>query len=273
MKPSLTIATLVVSILFTGCAQYATVSERKPQFRPVTATLGAAAVIPQGIADALRQEKRAPLNAIGEYLAVAETAAQELARNPGDTAARDSYNFAVARVLGTIKQAKLDPWTKPLTVPAAGGEYVLTRKPDPRPQWNPALYDFTPADQFDIHGTYVAEHERKEGLGAPTVAVGREANKNARTDFSLPRVYYGVTAVIRFEGRRAVIGFEDPLATERVTLGGHSFPPAAPGEICRDRPHRAAPALRSEQDRRARDPRPDGFARDVDADAQCLARR
>jgi pimeloyl-ACP methyl ester carboxylesterase len=36
-----------------------------------------------------------------------------------------------------------------------------------------------------------------------------------------------VTAVVRFEGRRAVIGFEDPLATETTTLDGHRFPLAA----------------------------------------------
>jgi pimeloyl-ACP methyl ester carboxylesterase len=43
----------------------------------------------------------------------------------------------------------------------------------------------------------------------------------------MARIYYGVTAVIRFEGRRAVIALEDPLANERVTVVGHSFPLAA----------------------------------------------
>jgi len=36
-----------------------------------------------------------------------------------------------------------------------------------------------------------------------------------------------VTAVARFEGRRCVIAFEDPLATETTTLGGYTFPLAA----------------------------------------------
>ena len=31
----------------------------------------------------------------------------------------------------------------------------------------------------------------------------------------------------QFEGRRAVIAFEDPLVTERVTLAAHQFPLAA----------------------------------------------
>ena len=112
-------------------------------------------------------------------------------------------------------------------MPAAGGEYMLTRKPDPRKQWNPALYDFTPADQFDVQGTYVAEHTRKEGIGAPIVAVGREINKDAERNFDCRALYYGVTAIARFEGRRAVVRFEDPLATENVTLDGHTFPLAA----------------------------------------------
>jgi pimeloyl-ACP methyl ester carboxylesterase len=226
MKPHITIF-LTAALTFAGCAQYASISKKRPQFRPVRAAIGALISVEQRIAEAMRQEKREPLVAMGELLTAAETAAQQLARNPDDLAARDDYNFAVARVIGTIKQAKLDPWTQPLLVPAVDGDFVLTRKPDPRKAWNPALYDFTPADQFDIHGTYVTEHSRKEGLGAPVVAVGREANKDAATDFSLPRVYYGVTAVIRFEGRRAVVGFEDPLATERVSMSGHTFPLAA----------------------------------------------
>ena len=76
---------------------------------------------------------------------------------PRDKRAQHEYNFAVARIVATIREAKLDPWTQPLRVPANGGEFVLTHRPDPRPQWNPTLYDFVPADQFDVHGTYVAE--------------------------------------------------------------------------------------------------------------------
>jgi pimeloyl-ACP methyl ester carboxylesterase len=76
-------------------------------------------------------------------------------------------------------------------------------------------------------GTYVTEHSCKEGVGAPTVATGRGMNENAAKDFSIPRIFYGVTALIRFEGRRAVVAFEDPLATENVSLGGRRFPLAA----------------------------------------------
>jgi pimeloyl-ACP methyl ester carboxylesterase len=218
---------LVPALFLAGCAQYASVSQRTPEFRPIRGTVDALATVDQRIANALKQQKREPLVALGDLLTATESAATQLARNPSDTAARDAYNFAVARVLGTIQKAKLDPWTQPLRVPAAGGDFMLTRKPDPRPQWNPALYDFTPADEFDVKGTYVAEREIKEGIGASTVAIGRGKNEDAARNFGLPRTFYGVTVLIRFEGRRAVVAFEDPLATERVTFGGRSFPLAA----------------------------------------------
>jgi pimeloyl-ACP methyl ester carboxylesterase len=218
---------LALALAFAGCAQYATVSKTEPQFRPGRSAVGALVSVEQGIVKAMRQENRDPLAALGEYLTAAQTAAQQLARNPSDTAAREAYNFAVGRVIGTIQEAKLDPWTQPLRVPSASGAFLLTRKPDPRPQWNPALYDFTPADEFDVKGTYVTEHERKEGIGAPTVATGRGLNANAAKDFTIPKLFYGITALIRFEGKRAVVAFEDPLATERVSFAGRSFPLAA----------------------------------------------
>jgi pimeloyl-ACP methyl ester carboxylesterase len=226
MKPRLALL-LAASLTFAGCAQYASISEKRPRFEPLRTAVGALASVELGIANALEQEKSKPVAALGKLLAAADTAAQQLARNPGDTAARDDYNFAVARIFGTIKQAKLDPWMQPLHVPAEGGEFVLTHRPDPRPQWNPALYDFTPADQFDVKGTYVSDRSRKDGVGATLVAVGRNATTDARENFGLPKTYYGITGVARFEGRRCTLAFEDPLAAETTMLNGRTFPLAA----------------------------------------------
>lgn len=183
--------------------------------------------VERGIASAMQHETQKPLVAISELLDAAATSSRQLARDPEDSAARADYNFAVARVFGIIKQAKLDPWTQPLHVSSAAGDFELIRKQDSRKAWNPALYDFTPADQFDIKGSYVTQRTVRQGLGAPLVAVGRETNKDAGADFSLDRVYYGVTALIRFEGRRAVVSFEDPLATEHVAMNGNNLPLAA----------------------------------------------
>jgi pimeloyl-ACP methyl ester carboxylesterase len=175
----------------------------------------------------MRIDRRDPLVALGEYISAAETALDQLKRSPNDEAARKTYNFAVGRIIATIRDAKLDPWTQPLRVPGSGGGFVLTHKPDPRPQWNPALYDFTPADQFDIRGTYVTERTTRDGIGAPVVAVGREVNKEARANFTSDRIYYGVTAIARFEDHRCVLSFEDPLAVETVRIDGQIFPLAA----------------------------------------------
>ncbi len=225
MKIRITFAGVAaVCAIFTGCAQYATVKERHPIFHPLAATLG---VLQHQIVAANEMSKRDPVAALSQYLIAAEEASKELSSTPNDPAVRDSYNFAVARILSTIQSANLDPWTKPLTVRATGGDFILTRRPDSRKGWNPALYNFKPADQFDVDGLFVKDRKTKEGIGAPTVAIGRETNPNAKENFALPRTYYGVTALVRFAGRRCEVAFEDPLATETVRLDGHTFPLAA----------------------------------------------
>src|SRR5271157_5267911 len=220
-------ALAIIACALAGCATYSKVSERRPRFRPIASAGGGLANAQAAIAKALRLDRSNPLAALGEYMSGAETALRQFERDPRDENARNDYNFAVARIIATIRDAKLDPWTQPLRVPASGGDFVLTHKPDPRPQWNPALYSFTPADQFDIHGTYVTERTTREGIGAPIVAVGRELYKDARAEFALPRIYYGVTAIARFDGRRCELSFEDPLATETIQVDGHTYPLAA----------------------------------------------
>jgi pimeloyl-ACP methyl ester carboxylesterase len=214
------IAAFVVAVSLAGCAQYSTVKIKRPHYQSETP-------IGQVIGKAYTDYRRKPLAALGGFLTAAETASRQLQRNPRDDDARRDYNFAVGRIIGIIHDAKLDPWTQPLRVPSSSGEFVLTHKPDSRPEWNPALYDFTPADQFDIHGVYVKKHTTRDGIGAAVVAVGREINMNSHTTFSLPRIIYGVTAVARFEGRRCVLAFEDPLAAETTHFGGRIHPLAA----------------------------------------------
>jgi triacylglycerol esterase/lipase EstA (alpha/beta hydrolase family) len=219
--------TLTLCALLTSCANFAKVKEKRPVLRPISTTLGAIGTIHQGLENSLKQSKRQPMVALAGYLAAADAASKQLALTPNDAVIREDYNFAVARILTIIQDSQLDPWTQPLTVPAKDGDFILTRKPDARKAWNPALYTFTPADQFDIGGSFIKEHNKKDGLGAPIVAFGKQANQDAKQDFNLPRTYYGVTALARFKGRTCEIGFEDPLATESVKLGGHTFPLAA----------------------------------------------
>ena len=126
----LAVLALAAALGSAGCAPYASVSSVRPGYHPASSTVGTLAAVERH-RTALRQQKREPIEAIGGFLAAAQSAQQQLARDPANIAARDAYNFAVARVLGTIQQARLDPWTEPLRVPAAGGDFVLTCKPDP----------------------------------------------------------------------------------------------------------------------------------------------
>ncbi|HET7238783.1 MAG TPA: alpha/beta fold hydrolase [Terrimicrobiaceae bacterium] len=223
MKMSRWFVALLAAFALVGCGSYSTIKERRPLFRASAGTTG-----PDGgeatILRALRFDRSRPLVALGDYLSVIETASERLAQHPKDERALRDYNFALARVFTTIRSARLDPWTQPLTVPGDHGGFVLTHRPDPRARWNPALYEFTPTDQFDVHGSYVSERTIREGVGAPLVAIGRDVYREARAEFTLPRVYYGVTAVARFEGKRCIISFEDPLAVETVRLNGRTFP-------------------------------------------------
>jgi pimeloyl-ACP methyl ester carboxylesterase len=217
---------LAAILTFAGCAHYA---EVKPRRAALVGPPGPEpfATAEKQLTSTLQHKLAPPQIALGECVAMLDLAWRELRRDPQNTTARRDYNFALSRVFEVIKRAKITDWSKPLAVRSAHGEYVLSAKPDPRPEWNPALYDFTPADQFDVGGRYVAERTVREGLGAPIVAVEREPNKNARQTFAPSRLYYSVTALARFEGKRCILSGEDPLAKEAVTLDGHTFPLAA----------------------------------------------
>jgi pimeloyl-ACP methyl ester carboxylesterase len=211
-----------------GCsAKYSEVTERRPFFHPVPAGTGVLVNAEAEISKAQQEDRSKPTGALDEYLAAAQLAEQDLHQDPQDPAAKRDYNFAVGRIFEIIRDAKLEPWAKPFVVSGAHGDFVLIHKPDPRPEWNPALFEFTPADQFDVNGKYVTTRTLRDGIGAPIVAVEREENANARANFAPSRVFYSFTAVAHFEGQRCVLSFEDPLAVETVTLDGHTFPLAA----------------------------------------------
>jgi pimeloyl-ACP methyl ester carboxylesterase len=218
---------LILVCVLASCAVYSRVSEKRPRFLLTPRQSGVLANAGTEIENGMRVDRDDPLAALAKYMSAAKTALDQLNRNPQDETARRTYNFAVARVIATVGQANLDPWKEPLRVPATDGDFILTYKPDPRPQWNPALYNFTPADQFDVRGTYVTERTTRDGIGAPLVATGRGVYKEARANFTLSRIYYGVTATADFEGRRCVLDFEDPLAVETVRLDGRTYPLAA----------------------------------------------
>jgi pimeloyl-ACP methyl ester carboxylesterase len=222
---------IVALLTLTGCkAPYARVKEhplrRTALFVPrlLADILGT----PQALVRAIKAERKAPVTSLAQYLTALEQAEAQLKTDPNNSELREAYNFALSRLLATVRSGGLDPWTQPLRVPASGGDYVITHELDPRPGWQPWRYDLVPASDIDISGAYVGEHVRKAGLGAPLVAIGKEATVNSREHFETTRVYYGVTAIARFDrARRCVISFEDPLQRESTKFGGSQHPLAA----------------------------------------------
>jgi hypothetical protein len=214
---------LACILLVTGCAGVAEVSHRKPALTGAPG-LGSLALVEQLLAKAVHEEHAHPLAALGDCIAALHTASHELERDPKNAVALRDYNFGIARIFQIVHDSKVDPWTTPLTVPSPEGDFVLTHRPDPRPEWNPLRYEFTPADQFDVHGKYVSQRTIRPGIGAPIVAVEREPAKNARLDFAPSRIFYSVTVVAHFERNRCILDFEDPLAKESVTFHGRTMP-------------------------------------------------
>jgi hypothetical protein len=188
---------------------------------------GLLAAVEQSLTRATHEEQAKPLVALGVCLEALQSASDELKRNSGNATAVRDYNFGVGRIFQIIHDAKLDPWTKPLSVPTGHGDFVLTYKPDPRPEWNPALFEFTPADEYDVGGKYVTERTTRDGFGAPIVAVEREASKDRRAKLAPSRIFRTVTAVAQFQNRRCVLEFYDPLDQETVNSYGRTVPLAA----------------------------------------------
>jgi pimeloyl-ACP methyl ester carboxylesterase len=214
------------TLILAGCASpYAEVSHVHPHLTGVPG-VGLLAAAERALTKAMHEERAKPLVALADCLTALQASSRELERDPTNSTAVRDYNFGIARIFQIVHEAKLDPWSSPLTIPSPAGDFTLTHKPDSRPEWNPALYEFTPADEFDVSGKYVTERTTRFGIGAPIVAVEREP-KNRRADFAPSRIFYSVTVVAHFKGRRCVFSFEDPLAKETVAFNGRTVPLAA----------------------------------------------
>ena len=194
------------ALILAGCASpYVRVSRVNPQLTGAPG-VGSLAAAERAMAKAMHEEHAKALVALADCLTALQAESRELERDPGNAIAVRDYNFGIARIFQIVHEAKLDPWSAPLTITDPAGDFELTHKPDPRPEWNPALYEFTPADEFDVGGKYVTKRTTRFGIGAPIVAVEREP-KNRRADFAPSRIFYSVTVVANFEGRRCVLSF------------------------------------------------------------------
>ncbi len=162
-----------------------------------------------------------PLILLEEYVGAAEKSWRKLDRNPSDLDACNDYNFAVARICGSLVKSGIAPWKAPVKL----GSHTLVWERVSNPERDPARYEFIPADELEITGKYMDVRETKAGLGAPMVAkrIADQVHELAPT----PHFFFNVTAIARFEGGRCVISMEEPLEQETVRVGNHTWPLAA----------------------------------------------
>jgi hypothetical protein len=211
--------TLCLALPFAGCTQYCAVRRVDP-VRKVGSPGGVR------LARELSRAGRDSTAALGACTDAAAAAERRLRGNPGDAPARADYNFAVSRIFEIVHRAKLRPWDAPVRVPGAQGEWALTFQETPGA--DPRKLAMRPADRYDFHGSYVRTRSLKDGLGAPLVLEGREQDFTQTDRLAQgKRVYYGMTGLLRFDGRRCVLSTEDPLTMEKVKVAGRSFPLAA----------------------------------------------
>src|SRR5881275_1059583 len=131
----------LAALLCASCAHVATVSHTTPKV-PAFGNQQPALVAAQARLNAGEAIERSnPSGALGSYLASAQAALAELGRHPEEKAARDVYNFSVARSVGVIEEAKLKPWDRTLVAPAPEGQYPLTGVRPQNPDRNPANFE------------------------------------------------------------------------------------------------------------------------------------
>jgi len=221
MSSSLRLAAACLVLATTSCENYSTFSERRPGYHSTT---------PAGlmIVHALKHEVKPPEAQMGCYIDAAATAAAILEKNPEDAQALKDYNFAVGRLFEVLHESGLEPWKTPLKCPSASGEWTFSVVSDGKPEHDPSHYRIVPADRYQFKGKLVKDRTIKAGLGAPMIIASKDFDPTKFDPFIQGKnVYYGVTETLHFQGRNCIAYYLDPLATETVKFGSHTYPVAA----------------------------------------------
>ncbi len=222
----LRIALLGITLAITSCAQsYSSFSEKKPSYKSATPA-------GQMIVQAMRHSSKQHEVQMGKFIDAASVAGAILEKQPGDVLARQDYNFAIGRLFEVIEESGFQPWKTPVSCPGVNGNWSFSMTYDGKPEHNPAHLRIMPADRFQFKGKLITQRAMKDGLGAPMIIATKGLDPNFDPTKFDPfiqgkSVYYGVTEVLQFKGRSCIATYIDPLATETVKFGGHTYPVAA----------------------------------------------
>lgn len=237
----LSVAVLLLGELC-GCATHLAIVKTKPARLPTNLATEESVEPAKKYLNAAEHEQ--PATALGDDLLAARACYDALAVQPKDDQVRKIYNFAVARAVENLERTSLRPWNQPSSVATNEGNYILTTPKPVDSEHNPSRYDLFAVDSLGIGGKFFKNHSAADGIGAPLVAVARGENPQFRQQYKLRRIYAPVTAVIKFNQRRAELDFVDPFMTEHTVFGSRVFGLAADFDapiamlIARERPER-----------------------------------
>jgi pimeloyl-ACP methyl ester carboxylesterase len=216
---------ILLALALGACAPLAQVREVNPGLGAQRGSPPELQRAEHAIAEGQKSQRIDPHRAIGFYLGGVEATGISIQKDPRNPLALRDYDFALSRVFSVIREAYLDPWTRPLHVPAPnGGEYLLTHRAIANRLWRPQEYDLIPANELDVRGRFVLPRLTREGAGTALVAVRKARAPQLPLPFAPPRLYAAVTAIAHFTGRKCEIEFIDPLATETVNISGRTLP-------------------------------------------------
>jgi|SRR5271166_1175836 len=221
------ISLTLVAVLFISCAAPVSIRRLKA---PVPSTVSASGrSFPTE-----REARHNPEAALSEDLEIAATAWADLARHRSNANAIRAYNYSVERIVSLLsplqKSGRL-PRTGAMTIRKGVSAHKLSITSDIKAFPDPQAWHFTPADEFAISGKDYPRAANRSGVGAPVLwELRRLKKKEARGQLLLSepdKNYYSLTAVLEFNGSEARLAMKDPLASDRVSIGGRSYPLAA----------------------------------------------
>jgi pimeloyl-ACP methyl ester carboxylesterase len=204
-----------------ACSQLATIKNVTPV--PPTAGTASAASL------ATKEEQRSnPDAALSRDLDVAASSWAELKRNPANTQAKELYNYSTGRVVSLLQFSNKLPRAGAVTIGTESNSYRLSYGSDIKYVADPRNVHFVPADELTIAGKNYSSRVRRDGIGAPVLARTEAPIEKARQLFlTSDQLYYGMTAVLEFEGTKVRLLIKDPLASDRIVIAGRSYPLAA----------------------------------------------
>lgn len=178
-------------------------------FSQCTAPISVRAVKPEAPAAAR------PASTAASLLASIRQATDKISR--GDDSAVALYNHDVARLVEQIEFTGLDPWSAAIRVGDSSGSFMLRGRAPAGTAPLPAKLILT--DTLGFHGKYAEYGYTVPGIGAPLVAV-TSLQGIGHEEFRSKLPVRNLTAIVRFEGRSAVLELVDPYQVETVRIAG-----------------------------------------------------